>query len=103
MAIRPGGLRTPSEHLQVGIRRHVGLVHTRQTGVRLQRDLVETIGQEAVLVLQVLREHPEYLLRQVNLAHAIPVVERPIAPQHRYMVENTWVLAQSRIDLNSSQ
>ena len=61
---RPG-LRTPSEHLQVGIRRHVGLVHTRQTGVRLQRDLV--------------------------------------APQHRYMVENTWVLAQSRIDLNSSQ
>ncbi len=67
----------PSEHLQVGIRRHVGLVHTRQTGVRLQRDLVETIGQEAVLVLQVLREHPEYLLRQVDLAHAIPVVERP--------------------------
>ena len=70
------GLRTPREHLQLGIMGDITLVDPRQAGMRLQADLVETVGEEAVFVLQILGEHSEELLRQQLLAHAVPIVER---------------------------
>ena len=39
------------------IGRHIVLIHTGQPGVGLQGDLIETVGQEAVFILQILREH----------------------------------------------
>ena len=42
----------------------------------MQADLVETVGEEAVFVLQILGKHAEELLRQQLLAHTVPIVER---------------------------
>ena len=70
------GTGAPGQHLQVRAGGHIVLIHTGQTGVGLQGDLVETVGQEAVFILQILGEHAEQLGRQVALAHAVPVVER---------------------------
>ena len=68
--------RPPRQNLQIGIGTHIALIHARKTGMRLQCDLVEPIGQEAILVLQVLGEHTEDLLGQIHLMHAIPLVQR---------------------------
>ncbi len=70
------GLRPPCEHLQIGVGGDVLLVHAGETRMRLQADLVKAVGQEAVLILQILREHAEDLLRIVLLAHMVAVVQR---------------------------
>ena len=62
--------RPPRQNLQIGIGTHIALIHARKTGMRLQCDLVEPIGQEAILVLQVLGEHTEDLLGQIHRGKA---------------------------------
>lgn len=89
VAISPGPACGPGEHLQLRIRGDVGLVHPGQSGMRLQRDLIEAVREEAVLILQELREHAEQLLVEIHLVHAVALVERRHgAPAHVHRGEH---------------
>ena len=70
------GFRTPRKHLQFGIAGDITLAHPCKARMRLQADLVETVRQEAVFILQILRKHTENLLRKILFAHVIAVIER---------------------------
>ena len=50
------------------------LVHPGPAGVGLQGNLVKAIGDEAVLILQVLGENPKDLAIQVGLGYAVALV-----------------------------
>ena len=69
------GLRPPSQDLKVMVGTYLVFVHAGEAGVRLQINLVEAIGQEAVFVLQVLREYAENLLGVIHLVDAVAVVQ----------------------------
>ena len=69
------GLWPPSQDLKVMVGTYLVFVHAGEAGVRLQINLVETIGQEAVFVLQVLREYAENLLGVIHLVDAVAVVQ----------------------------
>ena len=57
--------------------------------MRLQRDLIEAVREEAILILQELRKHAEQLLVEIHLVHAVALVERRHgAPAHVHRGEH---------------